>query len=159
MSQTNTARRSCAKIQPEDVMTEFTFLQIKCKFLLLIPSPLKDQVGQLALKLTLLPVVPDKLSWHLPFYITNFFTKGETLAHQLLSKTHGVLYGMAAILVSALYNTGRKSLGINWQVFAVGDHPWSKKGGSPGANHTPPQAPPPVLPGPCKQFPKLLSTQ
>lgn len=50
-----------------------TFLQIKCKFLLLIPSPLKDQVGQLALKLTLLPVVPDKLSWHLPFYITNFF--------------------------------------------------------------------------------------
>lgn len=63
-----------------------TFLQIKCKFLLLIPFPLKDQVGQLALKLTLLPVVLEKLSWRLPLS-SNLFIKGETLAHQLLSKT------------------------------------------------------------------------
>lgn len=42
-----------------------------------------DQLGQPPLKLALLPAVLEKLSQHFPFYVTSFFTKGETLAHQL----------------------------------------------------------------------------
>lgn len=77
MSQTTTA---CAKTQ--QVMTESIFTAGKIQVFPSDPFPLMDQVGQLLLKLAVLPAAPEKLPWHPPLYVGSFFTKGETLAHQ-----------------------------------------------------------------------------
>lgn len=77
MSQTIPA---CATTQ--QVMTEFIFTVGKVKVFTSDPFPLMDQLGQLLLKLALLPAVSWKPPWHLPFYVSSFFTKGETVAHQ-----------------------------------------------------------------------------
>lgn len=75
MSQAITA---CVKTQ--QVVAEFIFTVGEVQVFTSDPFPLMDQLGQLLLKLALLPVVPEKLPWHLPFYVNSFFTKGETLA-------------------------------------------------------------------------------
>lgn len=96
-----------------------TFLQIKCKFLLLIPFPLKDQVGQLALKLTLLPVVRNSLDIF-PFHHKLFHQRWDTCTSTPIKNTQCFIwYGSYSGISSLQY---REKIPWNHQqVFADGD--------------------------------------
>lgn len=113
-------------------------------------NPFSSEGPSKMLNSAVLPAVPEPPSWHLPFHITSFFTKRsrQTLAPQLVTQPCTALFDAEAIVISAPYSTGRKSLGINQQVSADEDRSWH----DPGAPNKPPQTPPPILPG-LKQFP------